>query len=95
MNFISMTPDEFAELLKQFKEIKQQLADLKKGSALSELWLDNQDVCVQLKISKRLLQSWRDEGKIEFSQHNAKIWYRASDINAFLEANINKKFGRN
>jgi hypothetical protein len=92
MEFITMTPEEFADLLKQLSEIKLELVNLKKKTALSDIWLDNQDVCQQLKISKRLLQSWRDDGRIEFAQHNAKIWYRASEINSFLEANIVKKF---
>ena len=94
MDFISIKPAEFEALLKELQEIKNEIANSKKKTALSDLYLDNQDLCLQLKISKRLLQSWRDEGKIPFIQHQAKIWYRASDVLAFLESNYNKKFSK-
>jgi DNA-binding transcriptional regulator PaaX len=43
-----------------------------------ETFLDNQNSCT-IKISKRTAQTWRDEGKISFSQGN-KIYYKLSDV---------------
>lgn len=47
-------------------------------------WLDNQDVCTLLNISKRTLQYYRNTGKISFSQVNNKCYYKASDIEKLL-----------
>jgi excisionase family DNA binding protein len=52
--------------------------------------MDNQDVCELLHISKRTLQHYRDSGKLPFSQIGAKIYYKASDIDAFLQSNYSK-----
>ena len=43
-------------------------------------------------ISKRTAQTWRDEGKISFSQIGNKIYYRMSDVQTLLNKNYNKAF---
>jgi DNA-binding transcriptional MerR regulator len=43
-------------------------------------WLDNQDVCLILNISKRTLQTYRDNGTLPYSQVNHKIYYKPNDI---------------
>lgn len=48
-------------------------------------WLDNGDVCGLLNISKRTLQSYRDSGKLPFSQINHKVFYKRKDIENFLK----------
>lgn len=53
-------------------------------------WLDNEDVCRLLNVSKRTLQSYRDSGKLEFSQINHKIYYKQKDIEAFLNERKNR-----
>ncbi|MBN2776537.1 MAG: helix-turn-helix domain-containing protein [Bacteroidales bacterium] len=57
---------------------------------LSDRWLDNQDILLLLKISKRTLQAYRDERKIPFSQVGNKIYYKASDVEKFLKKNYIK-----
>jgi predicted site-specific integrase-resolvase len=44
-----------------------------------------------LKVSRRTVQNWRDEGTIEFSQINGKIYYRMSAIAKMLDQNLIKK----
>jgi hypothetical protein len=58
-----------------------------------ETWIDNQDFCIMLKISKRTAQHYRDSGTIAFSQVGNKIYYRFSDIENLLKNNykINSK----
>ena len=60
----------------------------KKSNPLSEKWLDIQEACLLLKISKRTMQKYRDEGIISFSQFNGKIYFKASD----LEDHFNKNY---
>ena len=59
---------------------------------LEDRWLDIQDVCELLHISKRTLQSYRDKGILPFSQIGAKIYYKSSDIQKHLEKHYNPAF---
>lgn len=45
-----------------------------------EKWLDNQDVCQILNISKRTLQTYRDNGMLAYSQINHKVFYKPEDV---------------
>jgi MerR family transcriptional regulator, repressor of the yfmOP operon len=53
-------------------------------------WLSSDDVCHLLLISKRTLQTYRDQGTLPFSQVGRKIYYKASDIDQYLEAHYIK-----
>ena len=43
-------------------------------------WMDNQDVCQQLRISPRTLQTLRDNGTLAYSQIGHKIFYKPEDV---------------
>ena len=43
-------------------------------------WLDNADVCRMLNISKRTLQTYRDNGTIPYTQINHKTYYHPEDV---------------
>ena len=49
-------------------------------------YMDNSDVFDYLHISKRTLQTWRDTGVIPFYKVGQKVWYKKSEIDAFLES---------
>ena len=49
-------------------------------------WLDNQDVCQMLGITKRTLQSYRERGLIPFSRIRHKIFYRPEDVEKLLQS---------
>ena len=48
-------------------------------------WLDSQDVCDLLRISPRTLQTFRNNGKLAYSQIDRKIYYRPEDVQAILK----------
>lgn len=78
-----------------FNEIKQGIAELNKKLEAKEKepkekWLDNQELMLLLKISKRTAQHYRDSGLITFSQLGAKIYYRLSDVELLLNKHIIK-----
>lgn len=50
------------------------------GDKGMQKWLDIQEVCEMLKISKRTLQSYRDHGIISFSRIENKTYYRPQDV---------------
>ena len=51
-----------------------------------EKWLDNQEVCLMMNITKRTLQTYKDKGLLPYSKLNRKNYYKLSDIQALLEA---------
>ena len=53
-------------------------------------WLSSDDVCHLLMISKRTLQTYRDQKTLPFSQVGRKIYYKATDIDEYLEAHYIK-----
>lgn len=90
MNVITIESEAFQQIVKRLEAINEKLNKEKGTTPLSEVWMDNQDVCELLHISKRTLQHYRDSGKLPFSQIGAKIYYKASDIDAFLESSYSK-----
>lgn len=85
MSLITIETEAFQRLMKKMEEIESKLDLQKNKTPLSENWLDNQDVCQTLHISKRTLQHYRDSGLIPFAQIGSKIYYRASDIEEHLK----------
>jgi hypothetical protein len=55
-------------------------------------WLDNNDAAALLKVSKRTLQAWRDEGLLTFSSMGGKIFYNREDIDRMLLSRSQKAF---
>lgn len=53
----------------------------------NEQWLDAQEVMQSLHISKRTLQSLRDNGTLPYSRINGKFYYKLSDIEQLLNSN--------
>jgi len=51
-----------------------------------EQWLDNQEVCLMMNITKRTLQSYKSKGLLPYSKLNRKNYYKRSDVQALLEA---------
>lgn len=92
MKIITIESEAFQEIMNKINNLEKRFADIIKKSAnpLSEYWLDNEDVCKLLKISKRTLQTYRDEKKLPFSQISHKVYYRASDLDKFIRQNYVK-----
>ena len=51
-----------------------------------EQWLDNQEVCLLMNITKRTLQTYKDKGLLPYSKLNRKNYYKLSDVQALLKA---------
>ena len=82
MNVITIESDAFAQIMGKLKSLEEKFVEMKyqAETPLSEKWLDNAELCQLLQISKRTLQSYRDDRLINYSQIGAKIYYRASDV---------------
>ena len=51
---------------------------------VSELWLDNEEVCLLLNIQKRTLQRYRERGLIPCTQIRHKVYYKTADVERLL-----------
>ena len=56
-----------------------------------DVWIDSQEVCVMLGITKRTLQSYRDKRFVPYTNVGGKYFYRESDVAAYLEARTVRK----
>lgn len=50
-----------------------------------ERYLTDKEVSERLKLSRRLLQNYRDEGRLPYCKLGGKILYRESDIQRMLD----------
>ncbi len=53
-----------------------------------ERYLTDKELSLRLKISRRTLQDWRSNGKIEYIQLEGKILYAESAVQKMLERHI-------
>ncbi len=84
-------------LSQEIKDIKARIKLLRQTRAevLKDTWIDNQDVLQTLHISKRTLQTLRDNGTIPYSKVKGKFYYKVSDIEQLLQDNYyNHNFKR-
>ncbi len=84
-----LSKEEYQNIIDILNEIKTKL---KEANKKSNNFIDNSDFCKLMKISSRTAQTWRDEGKISFSQIGKKIYYSLSDIEDMLKQNSFKAF---
>ena len=71
------------EELKGLKDFQNYQQDIK----LNREWLDVQDACLMLRISKRTLYEYKAKGIIPFSQISGKLYFKRIDIQNLLNNN--------
>ncbi len=87
MEIINIEKQTFDEMMSRFEAFAKKVKALCSKYKIKTMndWLDNQEVCLLLNISPRTLQTYRDTGKISFSQINHKVYYKNSDIVKLLD----------
>lgn len=90
MEVITISSEAFQKIINDISEISKKVDHANKQHPLSDTWLDISDVCQLLKISKRTLQSYRDNGLLPYSQISGKIYFKASDIETHLDSHYVK-----
>lgn len=55
-----------------------------------ECLYDNQEVCLLLRISKRTLQRYRNNGVLKFYSIYHKTYYKESDLHEFIRNNFDE-----
>lgn len=82
MEVLIIQKDAFEEMAAKFSRFTERVDALlakQDGKSLNG-WMDNQEVCRQLNISPRTLQTLRDNGTLTYSQINHKVFYKPEDV---------------
>jgi len=81
MEIVNIEAQTFEAMMSRFEAFTQKVETLCEIPDKSlQRWLDNQDVCQILNISKRTLQTYRDNGTLAYTQINHKMHYKLEDV---------------
>lgn len=93
MEIINVETSTFEAMMARVETVAKRVEFLchNSGDKSMQEWLDNQEVCQILRISKRTLQTYRNSGVLPYSQIGHKMFYRPDDVKQVFERNsINK-----
>ena len=90
MEAIILSKEQFDALMSKIDDIHHKINT--KNQPKQDVFLDNEEFIKMMKISRRTAQTWRDEGKVSFSQVGNKIYYKLSDVEKLLQEHYNKSF---
>lgn len=82
----------FFESLDRMLDKVEILAKKSRPTLNGERYLTDKELSERLKISRRALQEYRNEGKIPYYQIGAKVLYKESDIEKILKDSYRKIF---
>lgn len=91
MTRVVVLPEQLQVVVDGMDEITKALK--KAQTYVEDPILGTDDVMRLLKVSKRCLQTWRDEALIGFSAVGNKFYYRLSDIYKMLDNHFKKPGG--
>ena len=80
------------EKMNRLMENMESLAENYKPILGGERFLTDKELSAMLKISRRSLQDYRNEGRIPYIQLGGKILYRESDIEQILKNGYRKAY---
>ena len=82
MDILIIQKEAFEEMAAKFSRFTERVDAIlaKQGGKSMNGWMDNQEVCRQLNISPRTLQTLRDNGTLAYSQINHKVFYKPEDV---------------
>ena len=80
------------ELTGRLDTLKTKLDSLYVNSGVApQKWLDIQQVCMRLSISKRTLQNLRDSGVLPSTKMGGKVFYKPEDVEKMILLNYKKE----
>lgn len=82
----------FMESLERMLKGIEHLATSCRPALNGERYLTDKEVSARLKVSRRTLQDYRNEGRIPYILLGGKILYRESDIEKMLEEGYREAF---
>ena len=96
MEILIFQKEAFEEMVAKFSRFTERVDAIlaKKGGKSMNGWMDNQEVCRQLNISPRTLQTLRDNGTLAYSQINHKVFYKPEDVMRIIKLVERKRADR-
>jgi excisionase family DNA binding protein len=91
MEIIVIEKQAFEQMKQSFENFTCQVKKLCESNQSKSEWLNSEEVCSLLHISKRTLQAYRDTGAIPYSQIGRKCYYKSSDVERFIDQSQIKK----
>ncbi|MDR1583878.1 MAG: helix-turn-helix domain-containing protein [Prevotellaceae bacterium] len=87
MEIVNIEAHTFEAMMNRFEALTQRVETICKDYKGNERkkWLDSQDVCVILNVSKRKLQYLRDKGELGYTMIAHKVFYRPEDVQGMIE----------
>ena len=87
MEVIMIEARTFEAMRERFEAFANRIDELAEQNGEKSLnnWMDNQDVCQILNITKRTLQTYRDSGIIPYTQIGHKIYYKPEDVERIIK----------
>jgi len=79
--------DKFVGQFERFVKKMTEMGNRGTNKCLGD-WLDNDEVCKILKISKRTLQTLRDNGTLAYSQISHKTYYKQEDVQSVIDMSM-------
>lgn len=97
MEIINIEAHTFGAMMERFEALTQRVETICKDYNGNERkqWLDSQEVCIILNVSKRKLQYLRDKGELGYTMIAHKVFYRPEDVQGMIERFSNRKEANN
>jgi hypothetical protein len=86
--FIAFDDEAFEQIMARLDDLEKKLQPQKTEMGIG--WLDNNQFCEALNISKRSAQNYRDQGLIPYSLIGGKVYYKLEDIEQLLNKHYTK-----
>lgn len=86
MEIVSIEKKTFEMMVAAFGALSEKVAALRRKSDTGrmERWLTGEEVCGQLRISPRTLQTLRDRRLIGYSQINRRFYYKPEEVKRLI-----------
>ena len=92
---VQLEKQAFDNLMKKVDEMHQGWTAKKEKNLPETEWVDSYTVLKILGVSKRTLQNFRDQGKVEFTKiTNRTILYNLKSVERLLKRNVYKAFNQ-
>lgn len=87
MEIVNVDSRTWNMMLDRFEEVAQRMEKIfgEEDNRPMQGWLDGQEVCEILSISKRTLQTMRDKGVIGYTSRSGKFYYKPDEIEAYIK----------
>ncbi|MCD7937716.1 MAG: helix-turn-helix domain-containing protein [Tannerellaceae bacterium] len=85
MKFTVIDTQSYKMMKEGFNKFLNEIQSLCKSGEVEGEWMDGQEVCLRLNISKRTLYNYKLRGIIPYSTIGNKSYFKLSDIQKYIE----------